>query len=72
MNQEIHCNLRVLMAHKKVNQKELANATELSRPTISKLYNDDFQQIDKKTLLALCVYFQCKVGDLIELIDSNA
>lgn len=62
---EIKNNLRVLMAHKKMNIRDVHNETGLSEITISKLYNERSNTVSFNTLLKLCDLFNCEPGDLI-------
>jgi DNA-binding Xre family transcriptional regulator len=64
------CKLPTLMEQKDINQKQLSIATGLSPTTISKLYRNQLDRFDKKTVLTLCNFFGCKsISELIE-IDS--
>jgi putative transcriptional regulator len=62
------CKLSELMSAKGINQKQLSIETGLSPTTISKLYRNQLDRFDKKTILTLCKYFECKsVNELIEI-----
>ncbi|GIN08704.1 hypothetical protein J1TS1_28490 [Shouchella clausii] len=58
-------NLRVLMAKNKMNIKDVAEKTGLSRTTISKLYNEQSTTIAFETIYKLCKLFDVDVNDLI-------
>lgn len=60
-------NLRVLMAKHKMNIQDVADATGLSRKSISKLYNETSIQITFDVIARLCVLFNCDVDDLLYL-----
>lgn len=64
-------NLRNLMEKKGVNIQQVADATELSRKSISKLYHETSIQITFDVIARLCVYFDCKVSDLLKLVDEE-
>jgi DNA-binding Xre family transcriptional regulator len=62
------CKLRQLMDAEGLNQSQLADATGLSPTTVGKLYRNQFERIDKATLLVLCKFFNKNIGDLFEVI----
>jgi len=64
--------LPALMEKKGVDQKTVATATGLSPTTISKLYRNQIDRFDRKTLEELCKYFGCKrLDDLIGLVEEG-
>lgn len=64
-------NLRVLMAHHKLNIKDVHERTGLSRTTISKLYNEESTTIAFETIYKLCQLFNCDVKDLLYLEEEK-
>jgi putative transcriptional regulator len=63
------------MDKKGVDQKTVAAVTGLSPTTVSKLYRNQLDRFDRRTITTLCEYFGCKkLDDLIELLpgDSDA
>lgn len=70
--------LKVLMAQKEVDegrpitQQVLADETGIPQSTISKLMNERIIRLETKTLLALCDYFHCDVGDLFFIDRKTA
>lgn len=62
-----------LMRDRGIDQKTLATSTGLSPTTVSKLYRNHFDQIDKRTITTLCKYFGLRrLDDLIELdLEEN-
>lgn len=65
----LHCRLAVLMVERspRLTQREVAKEAGLSLGTINKLYNDNFDRIDRRTAEALCNYFGCEIEDLLKL-----
>ena len=64
-------NLRVLMAHKKLNINNVVEMTGLSQPTVSKLFNgdsDEIKTIKLETIASICKAMECTISDLIEYI----
>jgi len=60
-----------LMGAKKSTIQDIANATGLSRTTISNLYHEKISAISFETITKLCIYFDCKLSDLIEYIPDE-
>ncbi|MEH2067860.1 MAG: helix-turn-helix transcriptional regulator [Nostoc sp.] len=66
---EMICKLPQLMEQKGINQKQLADQTGLSPTTVSKLYRNQLDRFDKKTITKLCDYFGCKsINELLEIV----
>ena len=60
------------MSDKKIrNISELARIVELDRRTLTAIYDEKNKGIDYDTLIKLCRYFQCGVGDLLEFEDRE-
>lgn len=55
-----------MMGERKLNIIDVARATNLNRNTVSLLYRETAQRLDFETLEALCKFFDCDVGDLLE------
>lgn len=66
----IKCKLRVLMAVKEVNQKELSEATGIRPNTISGYVNNTYTTIHKYHLEILCDFFECSVEDIFENVKE--
>ena len=63
--------LPALMEKKGVDQKTVALATGLSPTTVSKFYRNQVDRFDRKTVMVLCEYFECKkLDDLIALLPG--
>ena len=60
-----------LMVAKKTTIQDVANATGLSRTTISNMYHEKISAISFDTITKLCHYFQCSLSDLIEYIPDE-
>ncbi|WP_017728539.1 helix-turn-helix domain-containing protein [Halalkalibacterium ligniniphilum] len=64
-------NLRVLMAKHKMNIKDVAEKTGLSRTTISKLYNEQSTTIAFETIYKLCTLFDVSVDELLYIDEEG-
>lgn len=69
----IQCNLRRLMADKKIDDiADLMRLSGISRNPITKLYKESEIETTKlETLFRLCDTFDCKLSDLIEYIPTK-
>lgn len=62
---------KALRENRKVTQRVVAEETGIPPSSISKYANDTLERIERDTLIALCDYFVCDVGDLL-FIDRTA
>jgi putative transcriptional regulator len=51
----------------KLSQNRLAAETGLGITTVNRLFNNSFSRIDTNTVMTLCKYFSCELGDLLIL-----
>jgi putative transcriptional regulator len=67
----------VLMAEKnlhvgrKITFRTLMEEIEPSMNTINRLVNNKVQRVSFSTLVVLCKYFRCAVGDLLEYAEPQ-
>jgi putative transcriptional regulator len=54
---------------KSINQ--LSNETGITRKTLTRIYNDEANQLDFKTIGTLCDFFNCDIQDLLTLEDDK-
>ncbi|MGI2056720.1 helix-turn-helix domain-containing protein [Shewanella baltica] len=72
----IKYNLKALIAKKaasenrKITLDEVANAAGVNKAAISKMASNVNYSTTTRTLDALCMYFDCKVEDIIEHVKS--
>lgn len=65
-------NLALLMGKHKIRSVNmLSKATGVSTPTLYRLYDESNERIDYNTIVLLCDYFKCDIGDLIYLERDN-
>lgn len=50
---------------KSINQ--LSNETGITRKTLTRIYNDESNQLDFGTIAKLCDFFDCDLSDLLYL-----
>ena len=67
----INSRLHILMGEKKIRSiRQLSEETNITRLSLTKLYDGNAKGIEFETLNKLCRYFQCGVGDLLEFEDK--
>ncbi|MGM0582933.1 MAG: helix-turn-helix domain-containing protein [Bacteroidota bacterium] len=63
----IKCNLSRIMGEQKVNIQDVHEGTGLNRNTISNLYHEKVSRIDFDTIEKICLFLDCKIGELFEV-----
>jgi putative transcriptional regulator len=48
----------------RLTQRKLAAETGIAATTINRLFNNDFDRVDRNTVESICNYFGIEVGDL--------
>jgi len=62
----IQSRLHILMGEKKIRSiRQLSEETKITRLSLTRLYDGIAKGIEFDTLVKLCDYFGCTVGDLI-------
>jgi putative transcriptional regulator len=56
---------------RRVTIQEVAEATGVNRMTLSKILNQKGYSTGTDILDRLCVYFSCRVEDLVERVDNS-
>jgi len=59
------------MGEKKLKVADIARDLGLHRNTITLLYDETATRVDLETLNKLCVYFGCRVEDILEFIPDE-
>lgn len=59
------------MGRDKLRISDVAQRTGLNRSTITALYNETATRVDLPAIELLCTLFQCKVGDLLEVVPPK-
>lgn len=55
----------------RITQKDLAMATGITEATLSNWIKGKVDRFDAKVIDAICEYFDCQVGDLLEYIREK-
>ena len=57
---------------RRVTIQEIAQATGITRNTLSKMLNQHGASVRSENLDRLCSYFKCRIEELVEFIDEPA
>lgn len=66
----IRCHLSRIMGEHKMKIADVARETGLNRSTVTALYNETATRVDLYTVEKLCTFFNCKIGELLELVEN--
>ena len=67
----IRCRLSTLMGQRKLKVADVVRAAGVPRTTVTALYKETAERIDLDSIEALCRYFECDVGDLLQIEASE-
>ena len=68
----IRCHLSRLLGERKLKISDVARDTGVNRGTLTRLYHETYERVDKDVVDALCAYLQCGVADLFEYVPDSA
>lgn len=68
----INFKIHVVMATKRMTQKDVANVTGITPSVMNKYFHGTITRINPEHLNAFCELFNCKVEDLIEYIPDKS
>ncbi len=64
---KLHLRINELLEENKISKNQVCKDLELPRGNFNRYCRDEFQRIDANLILKLCEYFDCKIGELIEI-----
>ena len=64
----LHMRINELLQKNKISKIRICKDLDLVRGNFNRYCRDEFQRIDARLLLKLCVYFECDINDLLEII----
>jgi putative transcriptional regulator len=67
----IYCNLPELMAKKGVSIEKLSQATGIHELELDRLYNQKAKVMLNAHIVALCMFFDCDIKDLLVRRDKH-
>lgn len=77
MRHMIRIKLKQLLDEKAFNERrritlnDVAEATKVSRPTLTRIANVPGYNTNTDTIDALCKYFECEPGDLLQFLPGE-
>ncbi|EGG99583.1 putative transcriptional regulator [gamma proteobacterium IMCC2047] len=67
----IKCHLSRLMGEKKLKISDVSRDTGINRGTITRLYQETAVRVDFEVLEKLCVYLDCELSELLEVVSNG-
>lgn len=64
-------NLKQILLERKLSQRKFRAITGLHITTISKVCNNEFEDITLKVFATMCFHLQCKLNELIDIKAFN-
>jgi putative transcriptional regulator len=64
----IRCHLSRLMGERKLKIADVARAVGINRGTLTRLYYETAERVELDAVSALCAYFDCDIGELLEFV----
>jgi putative transcriptional regulator len=69
---KVRTRLHILMGEKKIRSiNQLSKETGITRPTLTRIYNETSNQLDFATLEKLCDFFECNLDELLYLDEEG-
>ena len=68
----IKCHLSKLMGEKRLSIADVSRQTGINRGVITRLYHETAIRVDLEVVETLCNLFECQVGDLFSICESEA
>ena len=66
----IKINLSKLMGERRLKIAEVSRATGISRSALTRLYYEDVERLDLKSLEVLCSYLEVDIAEFMEIVDG--
>ncbi|MGR5175798.1 helix-turn-helix domain-containing protein [Vibrio mediterranei] len=67
----IKCHLSTLLGARKLKIADVVRDTGINRSTVNRLFHETNNRVDFETLEKLCVYLECSVGELLEVVPDE-
>ena len=68
----IRCHLSRLLGEKKMKIADVSRDTKINRGTLTRLYYETFERVDRGVIDQLCEYLDCSVADLFEYVTEES
>ena len=63
----LHIRIEELLQEKEISKNKICKDLDFQRGNFNRYCRDDFQRVDANLIIKLCRYFDCSVGDLLEI-----
>lgn len=67
----VKCHLSAIMGAKRLKISDVTNDTGINRGTITRLFHETATRIDLDIIEKLCLYLECEIGDLFEIVSDK-
>lgn len=68
----IRCHLSRILGEKKLKISDVARDTGINRGTLTRLYQETAVRVELDVLEQLCLYLDCELHELLELVRDKA
>lgn len=66
----LHMRIVELLKENEISKTKICKDLDLQRGNFNRYCRDDLQRIDANLVIKLCRYFNCSVGDLMEIREK--
>ena len=66
----LHMRIVELLKENEISKTKICKDLDLQRGNFNRYCRDDYQRIDANLVIKLCRYFNCSVGDLMEIREK--
>lgn len=66
----LHMRIVELLKENEISKTKICKDLDLQRGNFNRYCRNDFQRIDANLVIKLCRYFNCSVGDLMEIREK--
>ncbi|MEH0664747.1 helix-turn-helix transcriptional regulator [Vibrio scophthalmi] len=67
----IKCRLSTMLGARKLKISDVVRDTGINRSTVNRLFHETNNRVDFDTLEKLCIYLECTVGELLEVVPDE-
>ncbi|MEH0739979.1 helix-turn-helix transcriptional regulator [Vibrio cholerae] len=67
----IKCHLSTMLGARKLKISDVVRDTGINRSTVNRLFHETNNRVDFDTLEKLCIYLECTVGELLEVVPDE-
>lgn len=65
----LHLKINESLSKKGISKNRICKDLDIPRGNFNRYCRDEFQRLDANLILKLCVYFDCTIDELIEIIE---